>query len=158
MHGATGRLIRFMHGATRRLDLFQSINSTNLKFGVKLFSVLADFGFGVTLSKKWRFRPKSRFWRRVDPWAFWRFWAFLVIFEGGFVLKSPLFPLLRPISEAIYWAPFPVLRSKPFECGTRLLWNIQEGTKFHINRFRRYTKSSRIQRTSWRFRTVRNSI
>ena len=57
------------------------------KFGVKLFSVLADFGFGVTLSKKWRFRPKSRFWRRVDPWAFWRFWAFLVVFEalGGLV-------------------------------------------------------------------------
>ena len=48
--------------------------------------------------------------------------------------------------RAIYRAPFPVLRSKPFECGTRLLWNIQEGTKFHINRFRRYTKSSRIEK------------
>ena len=57
-------------------------------------------GFGGQLFGNWRFRPKRRFQARVDPLAFWRFWAFLENFEGATGLEPPLFPLLHKNQEA----------------------------------------------------------
>ena len=51
-------------------------------------------GFGGQLFGNWRFRAKRRFWARVDPLAFSRFWAFLEIFEGWAAPEPSLFPLL----------------------------------------------------------------
>ena len=49
-------------------------------------------GFGGQLFGNWRFWAKRRFWARVDPLAFSRFWAFLENFEGGGELEPPPFP------------------------------------------------------------------